>query len=1258
MTLRTGPKTPVEPFSNPARPNLAAESVVPAKSSSPAPTDQPRDRREASRAASTARASESASIVKNALDKVLGSKTFVSIRSQPNGNFESIRGKLERRFEHGSPVARILTREGSKITVDLRDVEGVPEGGAIVLRREDGRYYLDPSATDSLRSFVGRVEIKDGRAIAVSSDPKSPVKSIPLEENRTELAGQTVLLHVEDGLSGKRKGELREVLASDDPWRRAFAELAVRSGVEATFSKRVVADVERIKSTFDPNEMNGYTDLTQKYFFSIDNPYSKDFDQAMCIEPNPEKPGTFDVYYAIADLSYFLSLAGPNSALLERAKRVQTTTYLPGFDFPVLPREISEGLCSLNQGQTRPAFVIKMSIGENGELGTPSFIDGKIVNSRNGNYPEAQKHLDGQRTSDPKYADGIDRLKIVGERLLREAKKRGMFTSDSGEKWATIDPNSKKLGVEHRGHLWIEEANAQISIAANALIGKYLIENGAPAFHRRHDDPEPKRIQRAQGLARQLGFSWAASEAPGDVLKRLDLKTAKGRALRKIVLRAMPRAHVAAELGSHFGLKLAEYVQSTAPMRRTRDAFNHASVRAVRDSAPKLTANLDSAVDQAVRAEDRQRLVEREVQKHIAAAALAEKKGQTLAAEVVGLSPFGVDLYFPLLDVEASISFHDLPGGPFRLEQGGLSATSQDGRTTLKVASEIQAKIAEVDPFAPRIRIEVNAAERAGRVEEKRARQGVESIEQVRGDGFLSPLVGQRVTTRGVVTAVNGVGFFIQPAGAKTPAQGGGLLVRVRGHDVSPGDLVEVSATVRERRDAEAPLDRSIVELAGAKVRKTGADSSQLPRPVVLGGDPATTPPSDPKAATDFWRKLLGQRVTVPSATAVCPSNRFGDLVVLPESWSVEGAARSAEGGIIMPAGRWNHQCVSLKFREHVGHLPPTSVGAKLSGIEGVVTFRSGSFQIELSKSPGLVAAPARKTPVTSLVGTKNSVTVASVNALNLHPGERDRARLVAERIAKGLSSPDVVGLQEIQDNDGPTASIVTDASKTYEMLIEEIKRAGGPTYKWVDLAPKNGEDGGQPGGNIRCGYLYRPDRVTLLPETVVRVGDGIPAFEATRKSLAARFRFGEREILLVNNHLSSRRGSSSWTSDVESPVVGKAEQREAQAKAIRQWVDGELTKRPETDVLMIGDMNDWGGSPTVDQLSSGGFLDLSQLVPEDKRFDYNYRGTLQTLQPPVGSPSLAGRAEVEILHKSVFSPIEDSDHDPVVIRLQMELDG
>ncbi len=1165
---------------------------------------------------------------------------------------ERATGTLVRKFERGHPVTKIELPDGRSFKLNAKDAAGVPTGGRMTLVRQGKRLAIDPSRTDSVSSFVGTVE-RDGRhLVAVSTDPSTPFSKLPLADAGTAQPGDTVLAHVTDGLSRPR-GLVQDVIPKDQPWKKTFTELAVKAGVEATFDPRIADDIARIRAAFDPDHIEGYTDLTDKYFFSIDNPYSKDYDQAMCIEPHPSEPGAHDVYYAIADLAYFLDLAGPDSALAERAQRVQTTTYMPGMDFPVLPRELSEDLCSLGEGQKRPAFVIKFTVGPDGKARRPEFIDGVIMNRKNGDYPEAQQHLEGQPVADPQYAEGIQALQTVGGRLLERAKERGMFMSHGGERWATIDDQTGELKTEDRGQLWIEEANAQISITAGRMVGGYLIRNKAPALHRRHEEPDPEKVERARKQIRSMGVKWPQNMSPQDMAQRIDTSTPKGRAIHRLLLHVMPRAFVSADPGAHEGLKVAEYVQSTAPMRRTRDGQNHEWVRAVRDGVPPDISRRDDIVDRAMSADTRSRKLDREVRTRLAAESLSKHVGEKLEAQVVDISPWAVNLYFPSVAVEFRASAESLGLGRLQMVAQGTAAKSGDVR--FERGQTIQAEILDAKPHAGEVRFNFEGAvSKAERAQQKTRGPAPSSqpLSDVRGDGFESPLVGQNVRTRGVVTAVNGVGFFIQSEARHPGEASGGLLVRTRQSNIRPGDVVDVEGRVHEQRNPDAPYDRSVVELVKGKAKVVG--KAELPEAITIGDEGGPGIPADRKEAVEFWRSLLGQRVEVPGGTAVAPSNRFGDLAIVPDHWSPEGSRRTARGGIVMPDGEWNHQVIGLKHRNHLGEAPQVAVGDKIEGGEGVVIYRSGSFQVELSKPLDVIEGPRLPSPVTRLVGEPGKLTVAGVNALNMHPGEAERGAFLADRIVEQMKSPDIIALQEIQDNDGPKKSPVVDAEDTYEMLIQQIQDAGGPEYAWFDIAPVNGQDGGQPGGNIRNGFLYRPDRVTVDQDTVERIGVDNPAFDASRKSLVAEFEFEGKRLLVINNHLASRRGSSPWTADLDTPVVGRAEQRLSQAEAIRAYVDRRRAADPNLEVLMVGDMNDGTSSPTVAELAKGGFKDFTMDLPPDERFDYNYRGTLQVLQPVVGSPGLADRTETEILHDSVYTGIKSSDHDPVILRLDL----
>lgn len=1129
-----------------------------------------------------------------------------------------------------------------------QDAQGIAEGGRIVIQASGGGLQLLTSSTEKVFSMVGRVE-RDGNGFAlVARDQRAPLQRVPLADATEALLGKTVLAHIEDPLSQSRTAELAEVYGDKDAWKIKFTEIATQAGVEATFSKAYKANLEELKAKFNPDKIEGYVDMTDKPFITIDNPYSVDLDQAMYIEDSKTVPGGSDVYYAIADISYFFKLAGgEGSAIQERARRLQTTTYMPGTDMPVLHRALSEDLISLGEGVKRPSIVFKYTVDAEGKVvGKPTFIDAVIKSARKTNYGAAQDYIDGKtKVDDPILKTAFDRLKKVGGALLEQAKKREMITAPEGEPWGTIDEHGD-LKVSRRGALWIEEANAQISITANALAGEFLVEHHAPAYHRVHKAADEARIALSRAAVITLGVDWPEKMSPAEMLRRLDRSMPKYRAIRNLVLRAQPRAIISADPTSHEGLKLAHYVQVTAPMRRERDGRNHSFIRAVRDSLNLDTSRGAEVLEQAAVAQERDSRIERQVRDIISAKVLEEHSGKTLKGEVTFISPRGFEVYFPEADVER---FVELPGRN-RLEANGTELHSDGGNPiVIKLGEEMDLRIGSVNAMAGKaevIPLATNAAPSTG----KPQRTGeAQPLEKIRGTGFTSPLVGRRVTTEAVVTAINPVGFYIEDPNGEP----GGVLVRTRGARVAPGDVVRFTATVREARDPNNEFARSLVELVEVTPPER-IGTAKVPDPVDLSK--LGPPPADAKGATEYWRKLLGRIVAIGKSEAISPSNRFGDLVVLPESWPMDKSTRSRHGGILHREGIENFSKASIKFRDAAGKSPSLSVGAVMAGVEGVVGYRSGDFQIELTKAPSVVSNPPTVSEVTKLVGDENHYTIASVNMLNINPMEQERAKRLAKRIVDNLKSPDIISVQEIQDNDGPKQSDVVKADQTFEMMVRFIKEAGGPEYEYIDVPPQNGKDGGEPGGNIRCGFLYRKDRVSHDPASVKRVGEGDPSFMDSRKSVIAEFKFKERKIRITNDHFASRRGSTPWNSDHEPPIVGGAEKRVGQAGAVRRDAEQALAKDPDTDQFILGDMNDTLQSATVAELTRNGMVNLAmELVPADERFDYNYRGTQQVLCPVVGSAKAfkEGRVEMEYLHANSVSPLDDSDHDPSILRVR-----
>src|SRR5918999_452631 len=160
--------------------------------------------------------------------------------------------------------------------------------------------------------------------------------------------------------------------------------------------------------------------------------------------------------------------------------------------------------------------------------------------------------------------------------------------------------------------------------------------------------------------------------------------------------------------------------------------------------------------------------------------------------------------------------------------------------------------------------------------------------------------------------------------------------------------------------------------------------------------------------------------------------------------------------------------------------LPEVNVGDKFTRVEGVLDYSFGNFKL-LSTEP-VTKLTGGLIPETTAAPAPEQLSVASFNVENLDPQDApDKFRRLAEQIVHNLKSPDILGLMEVQDNNGAVNDGVVDASVTFNRLISAIQAAGGPGYQFRSIDPVDDQDGGEPGGNIRVGFLFNPARVTFV---------------------------------------------------------------------------------------------------------------------------------------------------------------------------------
>ncbi|MFH8810839.1 endonuclease/exonuclease/phosphatase family protein [Streptomyces hygroscopicus] len=571
-------------------------------------------------------------------------------------------------------------------------------------------------------------------------------------------------------------------------------------------------------------------------------------------------------------------------------------------------------------------------------------------------------------------------------------------------------------------------------------------------------------------------------------------------------------------------------------------------------------------------------------------------------------------------------------------------------------------------------------------------------VHDIQGDTRVSPLAGQRVTdVPGTVTAIRAFGssrgFWIQDTEPDDdPATSEAIFVFTGSTtpSVAVGDSVLVSGTVSEYYPGGKDTGlQSLTELSKATwtVRSSGnalpaayrLNPSTIPgryAPDAGGGSIEGLRLRPRSYALDRYESLEGMRVSVEDAPVVGATNTHKELWVTAEPHHQRTARGGALYGSYRDPNPGRVKVVSLlPYAEHP--FPVADVGDALTGTTaGPLDYDNfGGYTIAATA----LGEPAGHGPEreTTREQKADELSIATYNVENLSP---KTARSKFDRLAAGLvehlASPDIVALEEVQDDNGPTDDGVVSAGVTLKKLTDAIKAAGGPSYEWRQIDPVNDQDGGQPGGNIRVAFLYNPERVSFTdipgggsttPVTVERQGGKAtlsaspgridPAngvWKDSRKPLVGQFSFRGRPVFVVANHFNSKGGDQGLDSRFQPPARSSETQRTGQAAAVNTFVKELLNADPKAAVVVAGDLNDYQFSPALAELTKGGVLtDLVTRLPKDERYGYVYNGNSQVLDHILTSRALSRRADYDIVHLNAEFADQSSDHDPQVVRVR-----
>ncbi|ODA17085.1 endonuclease [Geobacillus thermoleovorans] len=560
-------------------------------------------------------------------------------------------------------------------------------------------------------------------------------------------------------------------------------------------------------------------------------------------------------------------------------------------------------------------------------------------------------------------------------------------------------------------------------------------------------------------------------------------------------------------------------------------------------------------------------------------------------------------------------------------------------------------------------------------------------IHDIQGVGHRSPWDGKQVTgVEGIVTYVPDSNhlYMQDPKPDNDERTSEGIFVYKPSHGAKPGDMVLIDGTVTEwlmeGYAEKADTDLTVTEIDASKGSLRIVQSGQpLPAPVVIGRDRALPTEVidndgfsefDPNEdGIDFFESLEGMLVQIEEPKVIGPQ-KYGQIPVVPQSIPVDTRA----GGLRLSENDANPERILLYVQDRTF---VAKTGDSFAGpVTGVMSYRYGNYNVLVDRErlPRLLEG-AVSPETTDIVPDPDQLTIASYNIENFSARSSDeKANQLADDLVYRLKSPDIIGLMEVQDNDGETDSGATNADQTMARLIQKVKERGGPDYVYIDVAPQNNQDGGAPGGNIRVGFLYNRDRVSLVDgrqgaatEAVAftdgrltlnpgRIDPNNPVFQGTRKPLAAQFEFRGQTVIIIANHFNSKNGDAPLFGKIQPPVRPSEAKRVQIAEVVHRFVQDVLEKQPNANVVVLGDLNDFEFSAAVKTLKGSELVNMMESVPADDRYSYIYEGNSQLLDHILVSKRLASSTKADIVH--INAPFMEgkraSDHDPVLIQTSL----
>ena len=587
---------------------------------------------------------------------------------------------------------------------DRVEVRLLPPGR---LGRREGRIIA--TLEKGQKRIVGIFEQNRGLHRIIPDD-KRIARDIHIPAGATIKAesGQMVVaeITVYPGDRQRVEGKIVEVLGWPDEAEVEALAIIRKYELPDRFPVEVKACAETIPTLIQEADLKGRIDLRNMMTVTIDGETARDFDDAVSVRQ--EEGGMIRLWVSIADVSHYVR---PDSPLDREAFLRGTSVYFPDRCLPMLPEELSNGICSLNPAVDRLTMTAEMLFDEEGGQREVSLYPSVIRSSYRLTYTEVRQILvDNDPQAMTRYAPLLPDLRIMEKlalRLMGKRRKRGSIDFDLPEPEIVLDLQGGTLAIvraeRNLAHRIIEE----FMLAANEAVASFIEERGFPLLYRIHEPPDPARVNDFREFIHNFGYSFRVTDdrvSPGEFQRLLEQADGnpEERMINEVLLRCMKQARYAAENLGHFGLAATCYTHFTSPIRRYPDLVVHRILRGIIGGSLKekglerLRANLPEIGAHSSKRERVAMEAEREIVELKKIQFMLDKVGDEYEGFITGIITHGFFVELADLFVEGMVHVSTLPRDFYRYLEKQHALVGERTKALFRLGDRVTVRIANV----------------------------------------------------------------------------------------------------------------------------------------------------------------------------------------------------------------------------------------------------------------------------------------------------------------------------------------------------------------------------------------------------------------------------------------------------------------------------------------------------------------------------------------------------------------------------------